>query len=69
MANSLFQRAGRNEIEGAKLNLSAQAELAFARLLDEQESQSWVQRNAETLLAHGCSIAATGLAGEEFDRI
>ena len=52
-----------------QINLSAQAELAFARLLEELENQSWVQRNAEALLAHGRSIAATGLAGEEFERI
>lgn len=30
---------------------------------------SWAERNAEALLEHGRSIAATGLAGEEFDRI
>lgn len=52
-----------------QINLSAQAELAFARLLEELENRSWVERNAEALLAHGRGIAATGLAGEEFDRI
>jgi len=52
-----------------QINLSAQAELAFARLLEELENQSWVQRNAEALRAHGRSIAATGLAGDEFERI
>lgn len=52
-----------------QVNLSAQAELAFTRVLDELENQSWVQRNAEALQAHGRDIAATGLAGEEFERV
>jgi len=38
-------------------------------LLEELENQSWVKRNAAALLEHGRNIAATGLAGEEFDRI
>ncbi len=52
-----------------QINLSAQAEQLFARILDELESRSWVERNAEALAAHGRDIAATGLAGEEFERI
>jgi len=41
----------------------------FARLLDELENRAWAERNADALVAHGRDIAATGLAGEEFDRI
>jgi antitoxin CcdA len=52
-----------------QVNLSAQAETVFAALLDKLENQTWVARNAEPLAAHGRDIAATGLAGEEFDRI
>lgn len=32
-------------------------------------NRSWVERNAQALLEHGRNISATGLAGEEFDRI
>jgi len=52
-----------------EINLSAQAEQLFARLLDELENRAWAERNADALVAHGRDIAATGLAGEEFDRI
>ena len=52
-----------------QINLSAQAEQLFARMLDELENRSWAERNADALLAHGRNIAATGVAGEEFDRI
>lgn len=52
-----------------EINLSAQAEQLFARLLDELENRAWAKRNADALVAHGRDIAATGLAGEEFDRI
>ncbi len=52
-----------------KINLSAQAEVLFGRMLDELENRAWVERNAEALAAHGRDIASTGLAGTEFDRI
>lgn len=52
-----------------EINLSAQAEQLFARLLDELENRAWAERNADALVVHGRDIAATGLAGEEFDRI
>lgn len=52
-----------------QVNLSAQAEQLFATLLEELENRAWAQRNAEALAAHGRDIAATGLAGAEFDRI
>lgn len=52
-----------------QINLSAQAEQMIVRLLEELENRSWAERNAEALVAHGRDIAATGLAGEEFERI
>jgi len=52
-----------------QLNLSAQAEQLFARILDDLENRAWAERNAAALAAHGRDIAATGLAGEEFDRV
>ncbi len=52
-----------------EINLSAQAEQMFAGLLEELENRSWAERNADALVAHGRDIAATGLAGVEFDRI
>lgn len=52
-----------------QVNLSAQAERLFARMLEELESRAWAKRNAESLAAHGRDIASTGLAGAEFDRI
>lgn len=51
-----------------QINLSAQAERLFARMAEELENRSWAERNAEALAEHGRNIAATGLAGEEFDR-
>jgi antitoxin CcdA len=51
-----------------QINLSAQAEFFFARLLEEFENRAWAERNAAALVAHGRDIAATGLAGEEFER-
>ncbi len=52
-----------------KINLSAQAEQLFGRMLDELENRAWAERNAQALVAHGRDIASTGLAGAEFDRI
>jgi antitoxin CcdA len=52
-----------------QINLSAQAEVFFTDLLQKLENRSWLERNAEALSAHGQDIAATGLAGEEFERI
>lgn len=52
-----------------EVNLSAQAEQLFARMLEELENRAWAERNADALVAHGRDIAATGLAGVEFDRI
>ena len=52
-----------------QINFSAHAELLFARMLDELENRAWAERNAAALTAHGQDIAATGLAGQEFDRI
>lgn len=51
------------------VNLSAQAERFLAAMLDELENRAWAERNAQALEAHGRDIAATGLAGEEFDRV
>lgn len=60
-----------NRLEPYKhqLNLSAHAEDLFANLLEKLENRAWADRNADALVAHGRDIAATGLAGEEFDRI
>ena len=52
-----------------QVNLSAQAEQLFARMLEELENRAWAEHNADALVAHGRDIAATGLAGAEFDRI
>ena len=52
-----------------KVNLSVQTERFLSNMLDCLESPSWVERNAEALKAHGRDIAATGLAGAEFERI
>ena len=52
-----------------QINLSARAEQLFALMLEELENRAWAERNAEALAAHGRDIAATGLAGAEFDRI
>jgi antitoxin CcdA len=53
----------------ATVNLSAQAERFLTDMLDELESRAWVERNAGALEAHGRDIGATGLAGEEFERV
>jgi antitoxin CcdA len=52
-----------------QVNLSAQAEQLFARMLNELENRAWADRNADALTAHGRDIAVTGLAGTEFERI
>lgn len=52
-----------------QVNFSAQAEQLLARMLEELENRTWVERNAEALVAHGKDISMTGLAGAEFDRI
>lgn len=52
-----------------QVNLSAQAEQLFARMLEELENRAWADRNAAALVAHGRDIADTGLAGTEFERI
>lgn len=52
-----------------QVNLSAQAEQLLSRMLEELENRAWAERNAEALAAHGRDIAATGLAGAEFERI
>lgn len=52
-----------------QLNFSAQAEQLLARILEELENRTWAERNAEALATHGLDISATGLAGDEFDRI
>ena len=52
-----------------QINLSAQAEAFFTRMLEELENRAWAERNAEALAAHGRDIAASGLAGEEFERV
>jgi antitoxin CcdA len=52
-----------------QVNFSAQAEQLLARMLEELENRTWVERNACALAAHGMDIASTGLAGAEFDRI
>lgn len=52
-----------------QINLSAQAEVFFTRMLEEIENRAWAERNANALTTHGRDIAATGLAGEEFERV
>ena len=52
-----------------QINLSAHTEKLLAELLEKLENRSWLERNADAIVAHGKTIAATGLAGEEFDRI
>lgn len=52
-----------------QINLSAQAESFFAGLIEQMENRAWAERNVEALAAHGRDIAATGLAGSEFERI
>ena len=53
----------------SQINLSATAEKAFEQLVEKLENRSWVERNAAALSQHGRDIAATGLAGAEFERI
>ena len=52
-----------------KVNLSAQAERFLAGMLEELGNRAWAERNASALEVHGRDIAATGLAGEEFERV
>ncbi|TAH43525.1 MAG: hypothetical protein EYC67_14570 [Betaproteobacteria bacterium] len=52
-----------------RINLSAHPEQLFGRLLEQLENRDWAARNADALVTHGRDIAATGLAGAEFDRI
>ena len=47
---------------------SGQAERLFAPIFDELKNRAWAERNADALAAHGRDIAATGLAGAEFER-
>lgn len=60
-----------NRLEPYKrdINLSAQAEQMIECLLDQLENRDWAKRNAAGLAKYGQAIAATGLAGAEFDRI
>ncbi|AJP47739.1 hypothetical protein PG1C_03205 [Rugosibacter aromaticivorans] len=51
-----------------QINFSAQAEQLLARMLEELENRTWVERNAEALAAHGMDISITRLAGAEFSR-
>ena len=53
----------------AQINLSAHTEKFLTELLETLENRSWLERNTEALSQHGKTIASTGLAGEEFDRI
>ena len=52
-----------------QINFSAHAERLLARMLEELENRTWVERNSQALLTHGMDISITGLAGAEFDRI
>ena len=52
-----------------QINLSAHTEKLLAELLETLENRAWLERNADAIIEHGKLIAATGLAGEEFDRI
>jgi antitoxin CcdA len=52
-----------------QINFSAQAEQLLIRLLEELENRNWAERNAQSLAEHGKDIAATGLAGSEFERV
>lgn len=52
-----------------EINLSAQAEQLFLRLLEQIENREWLQRCAEPLARYGQSIQTSGPAGEEFDRL
>jgi len=52
-----------------QINLSAQAERFLSSMLEELENRAWAERNVQALEAHGRDIAATGLAGAEFERV
>jgi antitoxin CcdA len=52
-----------------QINLSVHTEALLAQLLETLENRAWLERNADAIVEHGKMIAATGLAGEEFDRI
>lgn len=52
-----------------QINLSAHTEAMLTQLLETLENRAWLERNADAIVEHGKMIAATGLAGEEFDRI
>lgn len=52
-----------------QINLSAQAERFLSGMLEDLENRAWAERNAQALEAHGRDIAATGLAGAEFERV
>lgn len=52
-----------------EVNFSAEAEQLFAAIAERVERQKWVERNSAALQQHGRVIAATGLAGAEFERI
>lgn len=54
----------RNEV-----NFSAEAEQLFSAIAERFERQKWLERNSDALREHGRIIAATGLAGAEFERI
>jgi len=41
----------------------------FEEPLASLKTDNWLERNADSITSHGLVIAATGLAGEEFDRI
>jgi antitoxin CcdA len=52
-----------------QVNFSAHAEQLLARMLEEFENRSWFERNSQAIADNNKIIAATGLAGAEFDRI
>ena len=60
-----------NKLEPYKqeVNLSAQAELLFADMLEKLEHRAWVTRNDQKLRQHGEEICRNGLAGAEFNRV
>jgi len=50
------------------LKATDQTERFLVAMVDEMENRAWAERNAAALIAHGRDIAATGLAGEEFEQ-
>lgn len=52
-----------------EVNFSAEAEQLFSAIAERHERHQWLARNAEALRAHGETLAATGLAGAEFELI